>query len=183
MTQALALRSVMEVEETRVWSPNEGHRRSFTEELRAAGFEAAAAQSAARALEGADVACSITSSSGAFVTEAMLSTVSHMNVAGSNLPTHAEISAAAVGQFGSVVVDDIAQGKVEYGDLIQAAEAGTFSWDRALELSSVVSRGAKTAGPTLFKSGGVALEDVAVASMLYDKALKSDSRFLEVELA
>jgi ornithine cyclodeaminase/alanine dehydrogenase-like protein (mu-crystallin family) len=40
----------------------------------------------------------------------------------------------------------------------------------------------KPEGRTLFKSGGVALEDVAIASMIYDRAAKSSRSYPVVEL-
>jgi ornithine cyclodeaminase/alanine dehydrogenase-like protein (mu-crystallin family) len=183
LTQALAVRSVMVLDEVKVWSPNMGHRETFRGRLEADGFRAVAFDSPASALEGADVACSITSSDEPFITEEMLGTVSHLNIAGGNDPTHAEMSPAAVGLFDTVAVDDIPQGKTEYGDLIQAADAGTFTWDSAVELSAVVAGKHKPNGRTLFKSGGVALEDVAVASMVYDKAMKSGDRYPNIELS
>ena len=182
LTQALALRSVMVLDRVKVWSPNKAHREAFQDRLRAEGFRAVAFDSPASALEGADVASSITSSDEPFITEEMLGEVSHLNIAGGNIPTHAELSPAAVALFDTVAVDDILQGKTEYGDLIKAADAGTFSWDSAVELSAVVAGKHKPSGRTLFKSGGVALEDVAVASMLYDKAIISGNRYPNVEL-
>jgi ornithine cyclodeaminase/alanine dehydrogenase-like protein (mu-crystallin family) len=182
-TQALAIKSVMSVDEVTVWSPNRSHRDAFCLKLKESGFRAAPCDTPGSALEEADVACTITSSREAFVTEKMLGSVTHMNIAGGNVPEHAEISPAAVGLFDTVVVDDIPQGRTEYGDLIQAADAGTFSWDSAVDLGSMVSGKARPRGRTLFKSGGAALEDVAVASMLYDKAMKSGKSYPNVELA
>ena len=182
LTQALAVRSVMKVDGLKVWSPNRTHREDFASRLRAAGFLADAAGSPKEATRGADVVSTITSSKEPFLTEEALESVSHVNLAGGNVPEHAEISSAAFSAFGTVVVDDLPQAKEEYGDLIQAARAGTFSWDAAEELSSVVAGRAKPNGRTLFKSGGVALEDVATASMVYDKAMKSGRPFPNADL-
>ena len=82
-----------------------------------------------------------------------------------------------------MVVDDLPQAWIEYGDLIRAAEAGTFSWGSAVELSAVVAGKTRPAGRTLFKSGGAALEDVAVASLIYDKATRSGIPYQKVGLA
>jgi ornithine cyclodeaminase/alanine dehydrogenase-like protein (mu-crystallin family) len=87
-----------------------------------------------------------------------------------------------VGAFDTVVVDDLAQAKTEYGDLIQAANDGFFSWESAVELGAVVAGRRKPKGRTLFKSGGAALEDVAVASMIYDRAMQSGRSYPGVEL-
>jgi ornithine cyclodeaminase/alanine dehydrogenase-like protein (mu-crystallin family) len=182
LTQALATRSVMSIEAVNVWSPTTGHREAFCRKLEAEGFKVAASESPGSALDGADVVCSITSSKEAFITESMLESVSHLNIAGGNVPEHAEMSTAAVGLFDTVVVDNIRQAKLEYGDLIQAANAGVFTWGSAVELGAVVAGKKKPVGRTLFKSGGIALEDIAVASMIYDKATKSGNRYPNVEL-
>ncbi len=182
LTQVLAVGAVMSVEEVRVWSPNPEHRSAFAERLRADGVNAGAFESPAMALDEAQVASTITSSKDPFLTGDMLDAVSHLNIAGGNVPEHAEITADAVKSFGTVVVDDLAQAKTEYGDLILPEERGLFSWDRAVELGSIVAGKATASGRTLFKSGGVALEDVAVASMIYDKALKSGNSYPAAEL-
>jgi ornithine cyclodeaminase/alanine dehydrogenase-like protein (mu-crystallin family) len=51
-----------------------------------------------------------------------------------------------------------------------------------VELGSIVAGRRRASGRTLFKSGGAALEDVAVASLLYDKARKSGRTYPNVEL-
>ena len=182
LTQVLAVSAVIKVEEVRVWSPTARHRDAFKEKLSTMGFRAKACDTPARAAEGADVASTITSSPDPFLTDEMVRSISHANVCGGNVAGRSEITPSAVGAFGTVVVDDLPQAKVEYGDLIRAASAGTFSWDSAIELGSIVAGKAKPRGKTLFKSGGAALEDVAVASLIYDKALKSGEPFPNVEL-
>ena len=183
LTQVLALGSVMSLDSVRVWSPDKSHRDAFVSALSGSGYGASAFDSPALALEGADVASTITSSKEPFLTGKMLGRVSHLNLCGSNHPAHSEADPSAVGAFESVVIDDIPQAKVEYGDLIRAAEAGAFSWGSAVELSAVVAGKSKPSGRTLFKSGGAALEDVAVASMLYDRAMRSGRSYPNVELA
>jgi len=183
LTQVLAVSAVTSVEEVRVWSPNIVHREEFARKLIQLSFTAKAFESPGHAADGAQVACAITSSTEPFLDDQALMGVEHLNLCGGNNPEHAEIMPEAVGAFETIVVDDLAQAKVEYGDLIQAAQAGRFSWDTAIELKDVVGGLVRPKGKTLFKSGGVALEDVAVASMIFDKASKSGKSFPEVELA
>jgi ornithine cyclodeaminase/alanine dehydrogenase-like protein (mu-crystallin family) len=173
LTQALAMASVMSLEDVRVWSPTAAHRESCARLLRENGLKAHSLDSPLAALEGAQVACAITSSKEPFLTESMLHGLSHVNICGSNAQSHAEMTPAAVGSFDTVVVDDLAQARVEYGDLIMAESSGRFAWESAVDLASVVAGRTAHHGRTLFKSGGIALEDVAVASALYDKAMKS----------
>lgn len=182
LTQVLALRAVMSLREVRVWSPTPEHRTGFARELQTLGLGSTASDSPASALDGADVATAITSSREPFLTEEMLRGVSHLNIAGGNAPDRAEVTPAAVRSFGTVAVDDLAQAKYEYGDLIHAAIDGEFSWGSASELGTFVAGKKKPVGRTLFKSGGVALEDVAVASMIYDRAMESGRSYTAVEL-
>lgn len=178
MTQVLAVAAVTSVTEVRVWSPRKEHREGFCQKLGGLGLGAEAFGNPSDALRGADVASAITSSREPFLDVPSVQGLSHLSICGSNLPDHSEVTAAAVGRFGTVVVDDLPQARVEYGDLIQAAEAATFSWDAAVELKDVVAGGVRARPPTLFKSGGVALEDVALGSLVYDRALES-GRFSE----
>jgi ornithine cyclodeaminase/alanine dehydrogenase-like protein (mu-crystallin family) len=182
LAQVLAVAAVMSVDEARVWSPSEEKRKSFAAKLSERGFDASSHDTPAEAIKGVDVASAITSASHPFITDEMVSSLSHLNIAGSNQPEHSEVTTSAIGKFDTIVVDDVAQGKLEYGDLILAERAGAFDWDSAVELGDVVAGKNNAKGRTLFKSGGVALEDVAVASMLYDKAMKSGRSYPSIEL-
>ena len=173
-TQVSAVGTVLSLKQVRVWSPHREHREGFARRLEQAGFNAACFDSPKAALDEADIATTITSSSAPFLDAEDLGDVSHINVCGGNDPGRSELTPSAVGTFDTVVVDDLPQAKVEYGDLIQAKRAGKFSWRDAVELKSVVSGRTKPEGRTLFKSGGAALEDVAVGSLIYDKAMKSE---------
>ena len=182
LAQVIAIGAVMELEEVRVWSPTREHREAFAGRLSGRGVRARAYESPEKAIEGAQIASTITSSSEPFFTDKMVKTLSHANVCGGNVPGHSEIAPQAVALFDTVVVDDLPQARVEYGDLIRAASAGAFSWESAIELGAVVAGKHKSKGRTLFKSGGAALEDVAVASFLYDKAVNSGVSYPDVEL-
>jgi len=74
-----------------------------------------------------------------------------------------------------VVVDSIEQAKMESGDLSRAAEADAFYWEDARELGLVVTGefpGREDVKEiTLFKSNGIALEDVALAGKIYQAAV------------
>jgi ornithine cyclodeaminase/alanine dehydrogenase-like protein (mu-crystallin family) len=73
----------------------------------------------------------------------------------------------------AVVCDDVVGSKTECGDLIGAAAEGAFDWARAIELSDllagkvVVPRAGE--GPVLFETQGVALQDVAIAALAYQR--------------
>jgi ornithine cyclodeaminase/alanine dehydrogenase-like protein (mu-crystallin family) len=183
LTQVLALKEVMSLQEVRVWSPTREHRDAFVRKLETYGFNSGAFDSPATAVKGADLATAITSSGRPFLTDETLRNVRHLNVVGGNVSDRAEITTAGVGSFATIAVDDIPQARIEYGDLIQAAKDGVFSWESAVDLGTIVAGKRKPEGRTMFRSGGAALEDVAVASLIYDKATRSSGSFPNIELA
>ncbi len=80
-------------------------------------------------------------------------------------PEMAEISPELI-RASNIVVDTLEGARSEAGDLIQAHEAGAFEWDEVLELQEFLGSGAANTlvhGPTIFKSVGSALWDIASA--------------------
>ena len=100
---------------------------------------------------------------------------SHINAIGSNFLSRQELDVETVRRSACVVVDSIEQAKMESGDLSRAAEADAFYWEDARELGLVVTGefpGREDVKEiTLFKSNGIALEDVALAGKIYQAAV------------
>jgi alanine dehydrogenase len=99
----------------------------------------------------------------------------HINAVGSNMLIRQELDIETIRRSDLIVVDSIEQARLEAGDLLPAFERGYFRWEQAVELAQIVNRQhpgrTKPEQITLFKSLGVALEDVAVATHVYKKAL------------
>jgi ornithine cyclodeaminase/alanine dehydrogenase-like protein (mu-crystallin family) len=184
LTQVLAMKEVAALESVRAWSPNRDHLAAFLARLAEHGVEAMPSASLGEAFHSADVGTTITASRQPFIESADVSSLSHLNICGSNRPESAEASPGAVAEFRTVVVDDLEQARRESGDLIAAERAAKLSWDRVVPLADIVSGRLKPEPRTLFKSNGVAVEDVAVASLVYDKARRSsDYASADVEIA
>lgn len=175
LTQVTAMAAIASLPVVRVWSQDMAHARRFVGQLEGLGFEASAADTPEAAGRSANVGSAITSSKEPFLGAEAVKNLEHLNLCGSNTPDRAEARPDAVAGFRNVVVDDVRQARVEAGDLIQAERAGALDWDRVVELKDVVAGRVELSGRTLFKSAGVALEDVAVASLVYDKAMKCRS--------
>src|ERR671938_453653 len=98
----------------------------------------------------------------------------HINAVGSNFLGKAEIDAVAVRRCDVIVVDSKDQARLEAGDFVAALEEGSIHWADVHELGQViVGRSTGRAHPqdvTLFKSLGIAIEDVAVAARVYARA-------------
>ena len=95
--------------------------------------------------------------------------------AGNNTWLRSEIDPAIVGQADLVVVDDIDNAKVEAGELMRAAEAGTRSAGTARSRCTTSSVASGRAGPRPTRSSscelqGIGIEDVAVAELAYRRA-------------
>jgi ornithine cyclodeaminase/alanine dehydrogenase-like protein (mu-crystallin family) len=93
---------------------------------------------------------------------------------GSNWLTKAEIDTTVVRRADNIVCDSVKACQNEAGDFVAAIENGIFDWSRAVDLADVIT-GRATGRNTrdslcLFKSVGLAVEDVAMATRLLSLA-------------
>lgn len=141
-----------------------GHVSRVVDELLAGG-ESATAGSYAEAAA-CDIVCSATRSDVALVGLADVRPGTHINLVGSYRLDLREVAADLVAGS-TVAVDDVAAARAEAGDLQLAAEEGMWSWDRvAGDLTDLASgRLQRTTAEeiTLFKSVGLAVQDLAIA--------------------
>lgn len=176
-TQLEAVCAVRPIEHVLVYSPTLEHRQRFaaqvSEHLDVTVEPVATPQAV---VTDADVVITVTKAVEPLFDGDWLRPGVHVNAAGSNRPSAREIDARTVERADLVTIDDRAQGRVEAGDLIAAVEEGGLTWDRVVELGQVVAgthEGRRDPDDvTLFESLGVAIEDVAVARRVYDKALR-----------
>ncbi len=174
-TQLEAVAAVRRIKAVRAFSRTAEKRETFAAGMsERLGLDVAAVDSAEECVRGADVAITITSSREPVMKGEWLKDGAHVNAAGGNHWMRREVDPATVERSALIVVDDVDQAKIECGDLMWAAERGTFRWTMAHELKDVVS-GRMSGRPdddsvTLFESQGVALEDVAAALHVYGKA-------------
>jgi ornithine cyclodeaminase/alanine dehydrogenase-like protein (mu-crystallin family) len=89
---------------------------------------------------------------------------------GCNALSRAEIDATVVRRAETIVCDSVEACRGEAGDFVDAIEKGVFDWSRAVDLADVVTGRAvgrgRDSGVALFKSVGLAIEDVALAAKL-----------------
>jgi ornithine cyclodeaminase/alanine dehydrogenase-like protein (mu-crystallin family) len=100
----------------------------------------------------------------------------HINAAGGNMLLRRELDDESVLRANRIVLDSIEQAKIEAGEFVGVIETGRRRWESFVELRDVVAglksgRNAPT-DVTLFKSLGVALEDVAIGKLAYERALE-----------
>lgn len=169
-TQALALARVVEIKELRAFSRNAERRAAFAaEQTDQLGLTTVDAPTAEAAVRGADIVVTITTSHVPVIEAEWVEPHALVVAAGSNYRNRAEVSPDLVARAQTVVVDQLAAAQLESGDLIQAHEAGKFDWSQAVELGSVVAgqwERPERPGITLFESHGIALWDLAAASVV-----------------
>src|SRR5262249_56996726 len=168
---------VRNINRVQVYSPNEEHRRQFAAEMSAqCQTEVVPVPRPELAAEDKDIIITATKSREPVLNGHWLAEGTHINAVGSNFLGKAEIDAVTVRRCGSIIVDSKDQAGIEAGDFVQPLEDGSIHWADIHELGQViVGRYTGRAHPedvTLFKSLGIALEDVVVAARVYQRALE-----------
>ena len=170
-----ALRCVRRLRQVRVWSPTAANRAAFAREMEpVAGVPIAAADSPAEAVEGADVIVAATASSAPLIDAGQVSAGAHICAVGACRPTQRELGAALVARA-RLFVDSRAGAMAEAGDIVLALQEGAITAAHiAGELGELLSgavEGRQTDDQvTMFKSLGMAVEDVAAAHLAFTRA-------------
>jgi alanine dehydrogenase len=167
-----ALPLVRAFREVRVWSPNTVRLRRF-----AAEHKVTACESAAQAVRGADVVVLATNSATPVIEHDWIARGAHVIAVGACRPNQRETDPRTVARA-LVVVDSRAAAMQEAGDILLAIEDGLIATEHVNAELGEVAAGAKPGRQsaeqvTLFKSLGLAIEDVAAAGLAYRRALAS----------
>ena len=154
-SHAEALRLVRNFEEVRAWSPTREHAKQFAEEI------GATAVSAEEAVRGADVVVTVTNSKTPVLKGSWLKSGCHVNAIGACRPDWRELDDEAMTNV--IFVDSREGAMKESGDVILSggkiyAELGEALADK------IPARSNET---TIFKSLGMAVEDIAAAMLVY----------------
>jgi len=174
-----AMRAVRRLRRVRVWSRNEAHARAFAErEAARVGLPIEPVKSAEAAVRAADLVCTTTAAKEPILRGEWLSSGAHVNAVGSSFATHRELDAAAV-KRARLFTDCRESALNEAGDLLIAKREGACGDDHLLgELGEVLQGrvpGRRTPDDvTLFKSLGVAVEDLAAAHFLLRRAAEAN---------
>jgi len=174
-SQLEAVCAARDIEGVKVYSRSPENRARFCSEMSARlnGLKVEPVEKPEEAAD-AGVIITITASREPVLLGAWLKPGAHVNAAGGNSILRRELDDEAIRRSSFIAVDSIDQAKIEAGELVTAVEKGLLTWERVRELRYVVSgemRGRISDDQiTLFKSLGIAIEDVATAAVLYRKA-------------
>jgi alanine dehydrogenase len=176
-SQLLAIDAVRELKRVSIVNRKPERREAFLKKMQPqVKAELVAATNPEEAVRSSDIVTTITSSREPVLKGEWLQAGVHINAAGGNLLLRRELDDEVVVRANRLVVDSIEQSKIEAGEFLGVIEAGRRHWEDFIELRDVVAGlkpGRTNANEiTLFKSGGVALEDVAVGKLVYERALE-----------
>ena len=177
---AAAMAAVRDFDSVRIWSRSREHAQALGREI-----DGVAVSTAEEALEGADVVCTTTTAREPIVRLEWLAPGAHVNAVGSSIPTTRELDTATMAAA-ALFVDRRESTLNESGDYLLAAAEGTIGPDHIrAELGELLTGKAegRTSGDelTVFKSLGLAVEDLAAAEHLYGRA-REEGAGTEVEL-
>ena len=181
-----ALSRVHRLRQVTVWSPNKLHREAFVEEAGAAtkghagsdpNLTLNAVDHAGEAVVGADIIVLVTSSPTPVLENGWVKPGAHVISVGACRPTQREMDPALVARA-RLFVDSRAAALVESGDVVLGIQEGRFTAAHIVaELGELI---ADAAAPrrrsdteiTIFKSLGLAVEDVTAAQLAYRRAVE-----------
>jgi ornithine cyclodeaminase len=169
-----AMRAVRNIKRVKVWSRNLDHAQSFARrESRRLSLSIEAAESAEGAVEGADIICTVTSSPDPILQGDWIVPGTHINAVGSSVPFARELDTAAVVKS-KLFVDRRESTLNEAGDFLFPQKEGAINEAHVLgEIGDILLdkvKGRESVNDiTLFKSLGLAVEDVAAAHFIYQK--------------
>jgi ornithine cyclodeaminase len=176
LTHLEAMLEARRLRRVRAWSRQPENVARFAERARRRfGVTVEAATTAQAAVEGADLVCTTTAAREPVLRGEWLAAGAHVNAVGSSRPDARELDATAIARA-RLYVDRRESALNEAGDFLLArAEGAVTDGHIVAELGEVVlgaRPGRATEGEiTVFKSLGLAVEDLAAAELIYERAV------------
>jgi ornithine cyclodeaminase len=170
-----ALSRVHRLRQATIWSPTKAHRDRFVEESAGGPVPVRAVDHAGEAVVGADVIVLVTSSPSPVVENGWVKPGAHVISVGACRPNQREMDPALVARA-RLFVDSRAAALVESGDVVLGIKEGRFSAEHIVAEIGDLVKGAEgrraDTDVTIFKSLGLAVEDVTAAALAYRRALE-----------
>jgi ornithine cyclodeaminase/alanine dehydrogenase-like protein (mu-crystallin family) len=172
-----ALRCVRELEQVTVWGRDAARAEAFARDAAAReSLDVRHTEDVAAALADADMVCTVTASAEPVLHGDDVTPGTHLNLVGSAVPTNSEVDVRCV-ERARYFVDYRPATLAAAGELHRAMEAGAVGEDHIVEEIGNVAQGKHPGRQdaeeiTLYKSLGVAAQDLAAAHLLYERALQ-----------
>jgi ornithine cyclodeaminase len=171
ITQLQAVHAVRQIERVFVWSRHVENARKFAEEMSSC-YDIEVCEQLSPALQQSDIICTATVSAEPFVFLGDLQAHAHINAIGSHSKAMREISSDVL-QRATVIVDQKEASMSEAGEIIAAIDEQKLQKESLTELGSwlVADTSELQNTLTVFKSVGLAIQDLSVAQVVYNNAL------------
>ncbi len=168
---AQAMRTVRPIQRVMVWNVREAGAQALAESLRAQGFDAQATTDLESAARAADIISCATLSTVPLIQGAWLRPGTHLDLIGSFTPEMRETDPACFD--GTTVYVDTDEAPTKSGDLLSAFDAGVLTRDAIQGDLHQLTTGARPGRQndqeiTVFKAVGSALEDLTLATLVYE---------------
>ena len=176
MTHLEAMKTVRALRRVRVWSRTPERCDRFIEKAqRKFGVTIEPMRTAEACVQGADIICTVTASREPVLLGTWIQPGAHINAVGAALPTARELDSAAVVRS-RVYVDRRESALAEAGDILIPMSEGVLNAGHIRGEIGGVLMGSEPGREspneiTLFKSLGLAIEDLAAARHIYDKGV------------
>lgn len=173
--QLMAVNEVCSITRFKAYSRREENRVGFARDMEELlGVEVVPVETPEEAVEGSDIVITSTTSAEPVFRGELLGEGVHVNAIGGNFLYKREIDERAVRKSDVVVVESREQSMMEAGEFLPLVEKGRLKWQGLIELGDLMVGRAQGRSDerqiTLFKSLGIAMEDIAVAAHLYSLA-------------
>ena len=174
-SQLMAVCAVRQIKSIKAYGRNAERREAFARKMASLlRVEVTGANSPEEASRGQSIVITATSAREPVLKGEWIDPGSHLNVVGSNFLSKSEVDVETIKRASIIAVDSIEQSRIEAGDLVPAIERGVISWESVTELGRIVAgrNSGRTSDDeiTLFKSNGLALEDISTALRVYNLA-------------
>jgi len=184
-THVRAMLAVRRFERVLVWSRNVDHARALAHDVAGEGIRIEAVGDAREAVDPADVVCTVTAARDPVLSGRWLRRGTHVNAVGAALPTTRELDSDAVTQA-RLFVDRRESALNEAGEVLIPIREGAITPEHILgEIGEVligrVPGRQQDDEITLFKSLGLAVEDLACAHYLHARSAR-ENRGVWVEI-
>jgi len=174
-----AMRAVRPLRRVRVWSRTPARAAEFARQYNGSGLTVTAVPTAREAVEEADLVCTVTSAREPVLEGDWLAAGAHLNVVGASVAAAREVDTTAVLRS-ACFVDRRESAVREAGDLVIPMREGAVAESHIrAELGEILEgtgEGRRTPEEiTLFKSVGLAVEDLGAADIVYRRAREDHS--------
>lgn len=172
ITQLEAVACVRPIEKVSLWSRNFENSRKFAQKIEEK-YEVKCHQTIQDAVKNADIICTATASTEPLLCFDDLKSDVHINAVGSHTPMMCEINNDVLSKA-VVVVDQVEAALSEAGEIISALNANCIRLEDILELGALINTQQKQnqSRLTVFKSVGLAIQDISIAHAVYFNAMK-----------